>query len=256
MQIKYKRLLVIALAAAAMPAANAATCAEKSAAQSTPQRAVLLELYTSEGCDSCPPADQWLSGKKKDGKLSGVVPLAFHVDYWDRLGWKDRFASALHTERQQVQVARASGRFAYTPQFIKNGSDWRRNERVLSEVRDAGATISMELATPTQGAWTINAKIQSLTPKTPAEMWLAIFENNLDSKVTAGENKGENLHHDFVVRKYVGPIPLAADGRLVVSQALSIDSAWKRNDLGVAVVVQDSRTGDVLQALAQTACAL
>ena len=252
MRIEYKKLLVIALAATATSVAFAATCT----AQSAPQRAVLLELYTSEGCDSCPPADKWLSAKKNAGALSGVVPLAFHVDYWDKLGWKDRFASAHYTQRQAAQVARASGKFAYTPQFIKNGSDWRRSERIATEQRDAAATIGMELATPKQGAWTINAKIQTLAPKAPAEMWLAIFENNLESKVTAGENKGENLHHDFVVRKYLGPIPLTTDGHLLVNQPLIIDDTWKRNDLGVAVVVQDSKTGDVLQALAQAPCTM
>ena len=86
----------------------------------------MVELYTSEGCNSCPPADRWLSKLKAD---PAVVALAFHVDYWDRLGWKDRFASAAFTARQAAQQASNGARFSYTPQVVVDGrdrTDWSR----------------------------------------------------------------------------------------------------------------------------------
>ena len=229
---------------------NAATCS----AQSGAQRATLIELYTSEGCNSCPSADQWLSARKISPMTDLVVPLAFHVDYWDNLGWKDRFASAENTRRQHQQAALSGAKFVYTPQFLRNGKDWRRSDRVLGERRDAAASIDMELDHPKQGPWSVSAKVHALTPNSSVEVWLAVYENNLESRVSAGENRGETLRHDFVVRQKYGPLPLAADGRLSVSQVINVAGAWKRDDLGVAIVVQDAKTGDVLQAVARLAC--
>lgn len=244
-----KALLYVTLASAAS-AALGATCT----AQSGAQRATLLELYTSEGCDSCPPADIWLSAQKNSPTASLVVPLAFHVDYWDNLGWKDPFGSVENTRRQHAQAAFSGAKFVYTPQFLRDGKDWRRSDRVLSERRDAAASIDMELIQPKQGPWSVSAKVRALTPNPAAEVWLAVYENNLESRVVAGENRGETLRHDFVVRQKYGPLPLSADGRLSVSQEINVAGSWKRDDLGVAIVVQDAKTGDVLQAVARLAC--
>lgn len=233
--------------------ASAATCT----AQSGPHRATLLELYTSEGCDSCPPADRWLSGLKSSSVAGSLVPLAFHVDYWDRLGWKDPFASAENTRRQHAQASLSGAKFVYTPQFLRDGKDWRRAdraERIVSDRRESAASIELELNQPKQGPWSVNAKLRLLAPNPAAEVWLAVYENNLESRVSAGENRGETLRHDFVVRKTYGPLPVAADGRLLVNQSISLGDTWKREDVGVAVVVQDTKTGDVLQALARLAC--
>ena len=94
-------------------------------ARSGPQTTALVELYTSEGCDSCPPADRWLSTSFRPGAAAaGAVALAFHVDYWDRLGWNDRFASAAYTERQYDVTRTGNARFAYTPQVVLQGRDF------------------------------------------------------------------------------------------------------------------------------------
>lgn len=106
------RLLLIALVSAS--AFAEAACVATSAAQAP----ALVELYTSEGCNSCPPADRWLSRLPRDGS---VIPLAFHVDYWDYLGWRDRFASAQFSERQRQQLSVNGSRFPYTPQVVVNG---------------------------------------------------------------------------------------------------------------------------------------
>lgn len=263
MQIGCYKFLLITLASLTPLVANAANVAATTCiAQSGAKRAVLLELYTSEGCDSCPPADKWLSQQKSrpaaSPDSSALVPLAFHVDYWDSLGWKDRFANAEYTRRQQTQVARANGKFSYTPQFIRNGQDWRRNDRVLGSAEAAAANISIDFALPKTGALIVNAKVQSLTPN-PTQtqtqtVWLAIYEHNLESIVNAGENKGETLHHDYVVRKFIGPVPLPADGKMTIGQPITPDDTWMRSNLGVAVVVQDAKTGEVLQALARHNC--
>jgi len=94
--------------------------------QSGPARASLLELYTSEGCSSCPPAEAWLSRLRDDARLwKEIVPVAFHVDYWDNLGWKDRFASAAFTARQRDYAARWNSGSVYTPGFVLDGQEWR-----------------------------------------------------------------------------------------------------------------------------------
>ena len=250
MQHTLKKILIGASLAAATGVATGATCT----AQSGAQRATVLELYTSEGCDSCPPADRWLSGQKSWSAAGLLVPLVFHVDYWDHLGWKDPFGSAENTRRQHAQASFSGAKFVYTPQFLRDGKDWRRSDRVLSDRREAGASIEMELTNPKQGPWSVNAEVRALTPNPAAEVWLAVFENNLVSQVNLGENRGQTLHHDFVVRQKYGPLPLGADGRLSVSQEINVAGSWKRNDLGVAIVVQDAKTGDVLQAVARLAC--
>lgn len=250
MQQTFRKIVMCAAFAGMTGGATATTCT----AQSGGQRATLLELYTSEGCDSCPPADRWLSGQKSWSAAGLLVPLVFHVDYWDHLGWKDPFGSAENTRRQHAQASFSGAKFVYTPQFLRDGKDWRHSDRVLSDRREAGANINMELTNPKQGPWSVNAEVRALTPNPAAEVWLAVFENNLVSQVNLGENRGQTLHHDFVVRQKYGPLRLAADGRLSVSQSINVNGGWKRDDLGVAIVVQDAKTGDVLQAVARLAC--
>ena len=123
--IVYFTVLVATVSTTAFSASSVVTCAKQSPAHSV----ALVELYTSEGCSSCPPADQWLSGLANEGFTSDkVVPLAFHVDYWDYIGWKDPYASPKFTDRQRQVVEAGRAMFAYTPQVLFNGidfGDWR-----------------------------------------------------------------------------------------------------------------------------------
>src|SRR5688572_1610666 len=99
--------------------------------QSPAQQVHLLELYTSEGCSSCPPADRWLSDLKDDpGLWKNFVPVAFHVDYWDHLGWKDKFARAAHTSRQRRYADEWGANTVYTPGLVLDGAEWRSRERL------------------------------------------------------------------------------------------------------------------------------
>lgn len=162
----------------------------------------LLELYTSEGCDSCPPAEAWDSRLAEDGRLwKQLVPVAFHVDYWDDQGWRDPFDRHAYTERQRQIAAQSSGlagRVIYTPQFVLDGKDWRGwlNSRPLQV--DDGAKL---------GAITLSAEGRKVTvhfSPTQArsealETRVVLLAFGVDVPVGAGENKGATLRHDFLV---------------------------------------------------------
>lgn len=114
----------LALATTCLPLAGAEPDCES---HSTARRVAVIELYTSEGCNSCPPADRWVSSLPALGfSADRVVPPAFHVDYWDYLGWRDRFAQASFCARQRAQADHAGARFVYTPQLLLNGADFRQ----------------------------------------------------------------------------------------------------------------------------------
>lgn len=232
-----------------------ASAAPACVASSGAQRTVLLELYTSEGCDSCPPADRRLSQFKGDAEYAGrVVPLAFHVDYWDRLGWADRFASPQYTQRQYAMAGLARSRLVYTPQFLRNGRDWRSAGSPLDgigEIRSA-ASIVLELGVAGAGPVAIGGEVSGANAST--ETYIALYENNLESQVRAGENSGKTLRHDYVVRRLIGPLAPDREGRVSLRRQITPEPGWKRVDLGVAAFVQDKATGEILQALQRHAC--
>lgn len=222
----------------ALPAAQAAPCT----AESGTTRARLLELYTSEGCSSCPPADRWLSHLPP---APDTVPLAFHVDYWDRLGWRDPYGQAAFSQRQRARN-RASG-WIYTPQVMLDGTDFRTWPRGLppSDATPAPVRLRLLLAqTPAQLA--VTAEVRPVPAG--AALYLALYENRLQSAVTAGENADRMLRHDYVVRALAGPFDAST-----VRHRFALQTDWKAADLGVAAFVLD-RDGNTLQALARPAC--
>lgn len=222
--------------------ADAASCN----ATSGPNRTSLLELYTSEGCSSCPPADRWLSQLPRD---AGVVALAFHVDYWDRLGWKDRFAQAAFSQRQRDRN-RLSG-WVYTPQFMLDGADFRSWYRGLPARAAVPAQAHLALSLDTlPGHIDAQTEVRYATTAAGrnARLYLALTENRLNSSVTAGENARKTLLHDAVVRTLAGPFDASRVHHRFVLQA-----DWKAADLGVVAFVADER-GATLQALARAAC--
>lgn len=192
-------LLILILPAAAMPLRS-----QDIVFKSSGSKASLVELYSSEGCSSCPPAEAWISNLKSSPVLwKNIFPVVFHVDYWDGLGWPDRFAKAAFTERQRTYAARLGQDSMYTPEFIANGHEWRgwfEGARNLSETettgelslecKSAGATISARFL-PSSGAgseaYTLN---------------IALLGVNILSDVKRGENGGRKLQHDFVVLDY------------------------------------------------------
>ena len=251
---------VAALAAlgAALPA-QATSCT----ARSTARTAALVELYTSEGCSSCPPADRWLSSLESAARVSGeVVPLALHVDYWDYIGWKDPYAKPAFTARQRRIAALQHARFVYTPQVLLQGRDFRgwgssafAQEVARINARPARADISLGIE-PLEGGVRIDASARVPDPKrrSAAALYLAVYQNKLRSRVEAGENEGRTLRHDFVVRDWVGPIDFAPDGRLRDRRSLALPPGAAASGAGVAAFVQDRGTGEVLQALLLPSC--
>ncbi len=242
------------------PALAAPECSATSGAQ----RVALLELYTSEGCDSCPPAERWLNGLPGRGLApERVVALAFHVDYWNYLGWVDPYARSEHGERQRAAAHRKSARFVYTPQLLLNGKEYRRSalrddlpERIAAINRDAPAA-SIELRIE-HSAGKLTVRGAALVPdaghRTGAAAYVALYENRLLSQVLAGENRGRRLEHDFVVRELAGPYALDAQGVARYSHAFRIDRAWRPAQLRVAAFVQHQGSGEILQALALERC--
>lgn len=228
--------------------------------QSPAHAVALVELYTSEGCSSCPPADRWLSRIASDGPgVDSVVPLAFHVDYWDRLGWKDRFASARFSERQYALARQAGSRAVYTPGVFLNFQEFRvwgsaRFNDALRAInaKPARADIRLELDTPAAAQLAIKADFRLKTPN-QGQAFVALYENRLSTDVKAGENRAVTLRHDHVVREWFGPIGI--NGAAEFRKTLALQGGWKAQDLGVAAFVQDLARGEVLQATALTNCA-
>jgi hypothetical protein len=246
-------------AAIASGEAIASPCSGRSAAD----RAVLVELFTSEGCDSCPPADRWLSRLRQDAAGGRLVPLAFHVDYWDYLGWQDPYAHAAHGQRQREAAARNRLRTVYTPQVVVGGRDmpqWREAaafSEAVAKSRKAPARAEISLswqASARTAQLDVSAQLHRAAEFSEAAAYVALYENRLISRVQAGENRGATLEHDFVVRGLIGPLAFGQDGRLQHSNSLALRSEWKVQDLGVAAFVQARGSGEVLQALAVQGC--
>lgn len=240
----------------ALPGACAAL---ECAVTSGPQRATLVELYTSEGCNSCPPADRWFS-RLPVGSGSPAIPLAFHVDYWDHIGWKDRFASPAWSERQREVARRGGARIVYTPQVLLDGRDlkWHSGsafEQALDQAvaRAPGATIRVRMARR-GGALEIEAEA-GLTGgrEAEADLYAAITQNGLRTDVKAGENKGERLVHDHVVRS-LAKVGAVGPSRRSVAFSRPLGPDGKAEDLAVVVWAEDRATGRVLQATRLAAC--
>lgn len=276
------RLTIIACALLATGSAMATTCTNPTVAvQSGTTSVAVAELYTSEGCDSCPPADKWFSTLSH--RNGGAIPLAFHVDYWDSLGWKDRFAKPAYTLRQRIAAFHAGGKAVVTPQLVVSGKtiNFGSNEdrrgsitsRFYSRVREVAAlppkaslklTAIATMATMATETGTIDASLSVTLAGTgtspDAAAWLAITENNLRSYIKAGENAGVTVDHDHVVRELIGPlkIPRSTDGNAPIAQniaqSIALPKDWKRQDLSLVAFVQDQRTGEVYQALASPIC--
>lgn len=227
--------------------------------QSPSHRVALLELYTSEGCSSCPPADRWLSGLAGQGlRADQVVPLSLHVDYWNYIGWRDPYSDPRYTQRQRKIARNNRLSTIYTPQLVLQGRDfraWRRMNfpRLLAELNRAPARADIELriAPRAQRQFEI-AVTASLHAGNSGHLYVAIYENRLSSTVTAGENDGRVLQHDYVVRKLFGPIQAGAgpDKRLQFQQQLSLAREWRADRLGAAVFVEQPN-GEILQAMAK-----
>lgn len=242
--------------AATLSASAGAACD----ARSGPNTAALVELYTSEGCSSCPPADRQLSHLADSlDAAAEVVPLALHVGYWDRLGWADRFAQDRFAQRQDWLVQANHQRTVYTPQFFVAGAEIQPGQRSLRDrVRDvnarpAAAAIRLHTAVSADAVLALDAVATAPAGNDATVLYLAVAENGLVTKVMAGENRDATLTHDHVVRAWLGPFRLSG-GAVRVRRQIALPAAWQRNRLESVAFVQDERSGAVLQAVRAASC--
>ncbi len=245
--------------------ALANTPSKQCRAESGKHRVTLVELYTSEGCSSCPPADTWLRELPKSGfGPNKVVPLAFHVDYWDYIGWADRFAKPSHTLRQR-DIARANKlRTIYTPQVVLNGRDFRHwywGKQAIrtiekNSLEPAKAKISLSVRDISNIQLRLRGKFAVAPQSYPsrASAYIALYQNNQSSAVKRGENTGRKLKHDYVVRDLLGPYAIHSDGMLEINKTITLSPSWKHTDMGVAAFIQNHTNGEVLQALSLPMC--
>ena len=233
-------------------------------AESGPRTAALVELYTSEGCNSCPPADRWLSGLPGRGYASDrVVPIALHVDYWDYIGWKDPYARREFSLRQRRLSQMQRLALVYTPQVLVQGRDFPRwgseaFDAAVAQInaQAAKARIALEISELKPGAMLARADAELLDPAQQADavLYLAAYENRLISRVMAGENRGRTLNHDYVVLEWQGPFAFAPDHRLSQTRAMPLLPGAVPANSGLVGFVQNRRTGEVLQALLRSSC--
>ena len=239
--------MLFAAAATAFSAAakdTPSTCSARSAHLA----ATVVELYTSEGCSSCPPADRWLSAVARS---DDVVALAYHVDYWDRLGWKDRFASPAYTQRQLEQRSVNGARFAYTPQVVVDGRDRSGWHRMNGVERRAGVSpVSIELSRSPAGLRATVRRVDGVAaPARLAAFW-AVTESGHRSIVKAGENDGATLHHDHVVRELHTVPAWAAEAANPLNLTLPAPAGTEaRVSRRIVFVVIDAATGRPVQAV-------
>ena len=255
MHLIAKVAFVLSLVNLNLQPAIAAECSAKSGAATVS----LLELYTSEGCSSCPPADKWLSDLKPDTKK--VIPLAFHVDYWDYIGWKDKFSKAAYSDRQRKIAAFAGAGFVYTPQFVLSGRDFkgadssRLNQAVSASQKIASrANLSLDATKQPNGEIMLKATAQATNPvdTNKADIFVAIYENKLVSQVNAGENNGRELKHDYVVRDFYGAYQLSNKNEF--AKSFTLKPEWNGRQAGAVIFVQDTKSGEILQSLALPFC--
>jgi len=232
--------------------------AETITISSNGQQTAVLELYTSEGCSSCPSADRWLAAlvEVPNDELD-VLALAFHVDYWDYLGWKDRFGSPRYTSRQRQLGSNNSQRTIYTPEFFVDGKEARGTSKVLDKIRRANkqkAQIQLKLSI-SKSSNALQIELQSVTPDAvdkPLQHRYFVYENQLMSDVTRGENSGERLFHQQVVR-YMSPELDLKDNN---QHKITINPEWRLDNIGVAALVTEPGNKNYLQVVHSSITAL
>ncbi len=212
---------------------------------STPRTPVLVELFTSEGCSSCPPADNALARLAQKQPVEGVelIALGFHVDYWDYLGWKDPYGSPEYGERQRRYALEGDENRVYTPQMVVDGTrsfvggeDEARAQAALAGKRPK---VPLRLTARVDGD-TVVVRVRTETaPERGLELWAALAEEGLSSDVTRGENAGRKLAHAAVVRTMVTlPALKAEEGGFVSEARLKLAPGWKREKLRAVAVLQ------------------
>jgi hypothetical protein len=240
-----------------LSAASGATA--QCVSQSGPGTTALVELYTSEGCSSCPPTDRWLATLGQRYAPGSVVPLALHVDYWDYIGRKDPYAKREFSLRQRKLSQLQRMALVYTPQVVLQGRDFRgwgtrQFDETLARInaQPARANLKLELLRADASGLDVEVSAELVKPADEPALYLAAYQSRLESRVAAGENRGRILTHDYVVLQWLGPFAITS--RLVERRTLPLLPGAAAANSGVAAFVQSRRSGEVLQALLRSAC--
>src|SRR5579872_3344792 len=245
----------------AQPSPQPQATAQPAAADSG-RKPVLVELFTAEGCSTCPPAEA-MAQKMEQQVLPGadVIVLEEHVDYWNQYGWIDPFSSGEWTERQRDYVSKLADKSPYTPEMVVDG----QTQFVGNNGREAQAAIEKAVHEPEtnitvegkqdpkdSGDFAVSVgELQGNTPGDTAEVWLAVTEDGLHSSVTRGENAGHVLNHAAVLRslRKIGVAQAKGDNTSFAGDArVKLKSDWKRENLRVVVFVQEKKSRKILGA--------
>jgi len=209
---------------------------------------VLIELFTSEGCSSCPPADAAVEEIQENYINKNVLVLSYHVDYWDKLGWKDAFSNSLFTERQEYYSDIFHLNSIYTPQVIVNGTKefiGSNKNKLISSI-DEGlnekptTTIQLKAIQDTSGKIEVRYSTGENNSK-DAKLILLLVQKMATNKINRGENKGKTLHHINIVRE-ISYLPVTTKEATI---NLSLPSGLKKQDIFIAGFIQDNRSGNV-----------
>ena len=227
------------------------------------RKPVIVELFTSEGCSSCPPADEVLARLERTQPVAGaeIIALGEHVDYWNDIGWADPFSAPVFSERQADYSSTFSNSGVYTPQMVVDGHTefiGSKMDRALEVIANAArlpkAKVLIEVTS--QGSTEI-ASIQARITNLPAirpgdavEMVLAVTERDLQSSVIRGENAGRHLRHGTVVRqlKVIGSLEAPLSEPVTSKLEVGIDPAWRRDRLRIVFFLQERRSHRIIGA--------
>jgi hypothetical protein len=228
-------------------------------AQSTDTQIAVLELFTSEGCGLCPPADRFVAQLPEQGITDEqLIVLGFHIDYLDdKKGWVDRFASLVFSDRQR-QLARLNlFQSVYTPEFVISGEvihNWKKYAKdVVKAVQGFSpeAAIALSVTEETNNLVVkATIKVDGTENRQYSVLYIAVTEDDIISKVSGGDNAGTTFHHQHLVRKWLGPFELSRQGETDVSNDIKLDETWNLNKLKIVALVQNLNDGFVLQGLA------
>jgi len=237
--------------------------ARQAAAAQVERTPIVVELFTSEGCSSCPPADALLSKLETDQPVQDaeIIGLEEHVDYWNHDGWVDPYSSPEWTSRQEEYVEKFKDEGPYTPQMIVDGQSQfvGNNERSVAQAiqeaaRQAKTKISIAVETPAMSdGERLEVRVGNVSgtsDREPADVWLAVTETYLKTAVKSGENAGRNLEHAAVVRYLhkIGAAQANGSSAFALNPQVKFKSSWKRANLKVAVFIQERKSLRILGA--------
>ncbi|MGO8670724.1 MAG: DUF1223 domain-containing protein [Capsulimonadaceae bacterium] len=248
--------LLIGVLATTLAAFLVIACFPRAQAAPRPRTPVLVELFTSEGCSDCPPADRVLAALQRDQPVpdATIIALAEHVDYWNNTAWTDRFSSGRYSERQQDYVRHFRLDSAYTPEMVVDGrrefvgsDEGAAREAVEAAAILPHANVSESVEGFADNEIRVRLTVKSLPPAGtgPIDIFAAVTEDGLRSVVDGGENGGRTLTHEAVVR-VLDPIGTISGPTFEAETQIPVQPGWRPRSLHVVAFAQDRSTGAIL----------